>query len=69
MTSIIGTADVAIGVDTDEDEAARIGEYLASHGGPFFELQRRLGFCGKMRYLPAAGLRSSSPSPGAFRFS
>ena len=26
-----------------EDEASRIGEYLASHGGPFFELQRRLG--------------------------
>src|SRR5271154_4248891 len=43
MTSIIGTADVAIGVDADEDKAARIGEYLASHGGPFFELQRRLG--------------------------
>ena len=43
MTSIIGSADVAIGVDADEDEASRIGEYLASHGGPFFELQRRLG--------------------------
>jgi hypothetical protein len=43
MTSIIGSADVAIGVDADEDEARRIGEYLASHGGPFFELQRRLG--------------------------
>jgi hypothetical protein len=43
MTSIIGSADVAIGVDADEDEAGRIGEYLASHGGPFFELQRRLG--------------------------
>ena len=43
MTSVIGSADVAIGVDADEDEASRIGEYLASHGGPFFELQRRLG--------------------------
>ena len=27
----------------DKDEASRIGNYLASHGGPFFELQRRLG--------------------------
>ncbi len=27
----------------DGDEARRIGDYLASHGGPFFELQRRLG--------------------------
>ena len=26
-----------------EDVTSRIGEYLASHGGPFFELQRRLG--------------------------
>jgi hypothetical protein len=29
--------------DLDNDEASRIGDYLASHGGPFFELQRRLG--------------------------
>ena len=43
MTSITGGADIAIGVEPDEDEASRIGEYLASHGGPFFELQRRLG--------------------------
>jgi len=41
MTSIAGTADAA--VDADRDEASRIGEYLAAHGGPFFELQRRLG--------------------------
>ena len=25
------------------EETSRIGEYLASHGGPFFELQRRFG--------------------------
>jgi hypothetical protein len=43
MTIIAGSADIAAGVDADEDEAGRIGEYLASHGGPFFELQRRLG--------------------------
>jgi hypothetical protein len=43
MTSITGGADIAIGLEPDEDEASRIGEYLASHGGPFFELQRRLG--------------------------
>ena len=43
MSSISGVAHAAIGVDADEDEPARIGEYLASHGGPFFELQRRLG--------------------------
>ena len=43
MTSIAGGADIAIGLEPDEDEASRIGEYLASHGGPFFELQRRLG--------------------------
>ncbi len=39
MTDI---ADMDI-VDSADDETARIGEYLASHGGPFFELQRRLG--------------------------
>ncbi len=43
MTSITGGADIAIDLEPDEDEACRIGEYLASHGGPFFELQRRLG--------------------------
>ena len=25
------------------DAESRIGDYLASHGGPFYELQRRLG--------------------------
>ncbi len=29
--------------EISEDETSVIGEYLASHGGPFFELQRRLG--------------------------
>ena len=29
--------------DFADEEQSRIGEYLASHGGPFFELQRRLG--------------------------
>jgi hypothetical protein len=43
MTSIAGGADVAESVDADGDEGSGIGEYLASHGGPFFELQRRLG--------------------------
>jgi hypothetical protein len=43
MSSIAGGAVVAEGVDVDEYEASRIGEYLASHGGSFFELQRRLG--------------------------
>ena len=43
MTSIAGSMGAADGVDADRDEASRIGEYLASHGGPFFELQRRLG--------------------------
>src|SRR5271167_3824450 len=43
MSSITGSADIVAGVDADGDEASRIGEYLASHGGPFFELQRRLG--------------------------
>jgi hypothetical protein len=30
-------------VDAAENETSGIGEYLASHGGPFFELQRRMG--------------------------
>jgi hypothetical protein len=32
----------SVAEDGDERET-RIGEYLAAHGGPFFELQRRLG--------------------------
>ena len=41
--------EAALGEDSaeisglDTDGATRIGDYLASHGGPFFELQRRLG--------------------------
>ena len=30
-------------VEAADQDKTRIGEYLASHGGPFFELQRRLG--------------------------
>jgi hypothetical protein len=36
-SAVVGRADAP------EDETSGIGEYLASHGGPFFELQRRLG--------------------------
>src|SRR5271155_5508707 len=43
MTDLAAGDDIAVRFDADEDEASRIGEYLASHGGPFFELQRRLG--------------------------
>jgi hypothetical protein len=45
MADVAAGGDIAVGVDVgpDRDEASRIGEYLASHGGPFFELQRRLG--------------------------
>ena len=43
MTSIVGSMGVPVGVDADRDEASRIGEFLASHGGPFYELQRRVG--------------------------
>jgi hypothetical protein len=41
MTELAAGGNIA---EIDDDEAARrIGDYLASHGGPFFELQRRLG--------------------------
>ena len=43
MKDCAENADVVQGVDAAKDEASSIGEYLASHGGPFFELQRRLG--------------------------
>ena len=43
MAELASGGDIA-GIDEiDRDEASRIGNYLASHGGPFFELQRRLG--------------------------
>ena len=41
MTDIAG--DVEIAADADPAEGASIGEFLASHGGPFYELQRRVG--------------------------
>ncbi len=41
MTDIAG--DVEIATDADLAEGASIGEFLASHGGPFYELQRRVG--------------------------
>ena len=43
MAELASGGEIA-GIDEiDRDEATRIGNYLASHGGPFFELQRRLG--------------------------
>ena len=44
MAELASGGDIARIDDIDRDEASRIGNYLASHGGPFFELQRRLGF-------------------------
>ena len=41
MTDIAG--DVEVATDADLAEGAGIGEFLASHGGPFYELQRRVG--------------------------
>jgi hypothetical protein len=41
MTDIAG--DIEIANDADRAEGAGIGEFLASHGGPFYELQRRVG--------------------------
>jgi hypothetical protein len=43
MTVLAESADIAEGVSASGAGARTIGEYLASHGGPFFELQRRLG--------------------------
>ena len=41
MTDIAG--DIEIATDAEPAEGAGIGEFLASHGGPFYELQRRVG--------------------------
>jgi hypothetical protein len=43
MTELAADGNIAEIDDADGEEATRIGDYLASHGGPFFELQRRLG--------------------------
>ena len=43
MADAAASGDMVEIDDLDRDEASRIGNYLASHGGPFFELQRRLG--------------------------
>ena len=43
MTELVADGNIAEIDDADREEAGRIGDYLASHGGPFFELQRRLG--------------------------
>ena len=43
MTDIAKDFDVATDDDLAADQSAGIGEFLASHGGPFFELQRRVG--------------------------
>jgi hypothetical protein len=43
MTDIAKDFDVATNADIVADQSAGIGEFLASHGRPFFELQRRVG--------------------------
>lgn len=43
MTELAADGNIAEIDDAEGEEASRIGNYLASHGGPFFELQRRLG--------------------------
>ena len=43
MTELAADGNIAEIDAADGEEASRIGDYLASHGGPFFELQRRLG--------------------------
>ena len=43
MTDIAKDFDLATDDDIAADQSAGIGEFLASHGGPFFELQRRVG--------------------------
>ena len=43
MTELAADRNIAEVDDDADEEASRIGDYLASHGGPFFELQRRLG--------------------------
>ena len=43
MTELAADGNIAEIDEADGEEASQIGDYLASHGGPFFELQRRLG--------------------------
>jgi hypothetical protein len=43
MTDVAKDFDLATGADVGDDRSTGIGEFLASHGGPFFELQRRVG--------------------------
>ena len=43
MTDIAKDMDIATGAEVVADQSVGIGEFLASHGGPFFELQRRVG--------------------------
>src|SRR5271166_4209278 len=43
MTDIAKDMDIATGAEVVADQSVGIGEFLASHGGPFFELQRRIG--------------------------
>jgi hypothetical protein len=43
MTHIASAMDIATGAEATKEEAAGIGDFLASHGGPFYELQRRVG--------------------------
>lgn len=43
MTDIAKDLGMATDADVAAEQPAGIGEFLASHGGPFFELQRRVG--------------------------
>ena len=43
MTDIAREMDFAAAAEVASGETGGIGEFLASHGGPFFELQRRVG--------------------------
>ena len=60
MTELAADGNIAEIDDADREEAGRIGDYLASHGGPFFELQRRLGDA-------ARGRPACRPARGAVR--
>lgn len=43
MTELAADGNISEIDDAERERASLIKEYLASHGGPFFELQRRLG--------------------------
>ena len=68
MTELAADRNIAEVDDDADEEASRIGDYLASHGGPFFELQRRLGMLREDACLLVGARLCSSRSPGAFHF-